>query len=205
MVTSPRQIVGTLRAARRPAPLRGVALAALALAVLLPACAGDPESSSGAVAQSNAIVPVTAAGLALRVAESGQEAVLINVWATFCVPCREEFPDLVRLQRELAGDGFRLLLVSADFDSDLGAVREFLDEQGVDFETYIKQESDMQFINGLHERWTGALPASFLYDGTGRLREFWQGKASYDDLRAEIVSILERDGVGPASTRGGNS
>ncbi len=149
------------------------------------------------------IVPVTAAGLHSRVREAGDGAVLVNVWATWCVPCREEFPDLVRLHRELSGEGFDLLLVSADFDTEIEEVRAFLADQGVDFETYQKHENDMQFIDGMNPEWSGALPASFLYDGSGTLRRFWQGRAAYEELRAEILSLLEPEGSNPSPQSGG--
>jgi thiol-disulfide isomerase/thioredoxin len=152
-----------------------------------------------------ALVPVTAADVMARVAASRGRPVLVNVWATWCAPCREEFPDLVRLERELSAEGFRLLLVSADFDTEVESVRRFLAEQGVDFETYLKQEDDLRFIDGLHKEWTGALPASFLFDGSGRLHRSWEGKASYDDLRAAIVSLLEQGGARDPNTGGEES
>ena len=45
--------------------------------------------------------------------------------------------------------------------------------------SYLKTGDDMEFIDRLEPRWTGALPATFIYDGGGSLRDFWEGKASY--------------------------
>ena len=99
------------------------------------------------------------------VREPGARAVLLNVWATWCGPCREEFPELVHLGRAYRPRGLRLVLVSADFADQAGAARDFLRRQGVDFTTFLKTGDDMKFIDRLEPRWTGALPATFVYDG----------------------------------------
>lgn len=138
-----------------------------------------------------ALVPADSARVLEEVRRPGAEAVLVNVWATWCTPCREEMPDLVRIHREWKGRGFRLVLVSGDFEEDEAAAREFLASVGVDFPTYLKNESDMAFIDALDARWSGALPATFLYDGRGNLREFWEGKADEATLRSRIARVLD--------------
>jgi thiol-disulfide isomerase/thioredoxin len=141
--------------------------------------------------------PVGAADLLALVREPGAKAVLVNIWATWCIPCREEFPDLLRLRREHGGRGLRLLLVSGDFDSEMPGVQQFLAGQGVDFPTYIKAGKDMEFIDGLERRWSGALPATFIYDGGGKLRHFWEDKASFDTLEQRVLEVMEAGGPGP--------
>ena len=135
------------------------------------------------------MTPVTAAGLNQAVTRAGAPVVLVNVWATWCGPCREEFPDLVRLERLWRGRGLKVLLVSADDEGDLPQVKRFLAERGVDFPTYLKAQKDMEFINGLDPRWSGALPATFLYDGTGRLRDFWEGKTTYALFEQKVRAV----------------
>jgi thiol-disulfide isomerase/thioredoxin len=132
-----------------------------------------------------------------EVNEPGAEVVLVNVWATWCAPCIEEMPDLLRLRREFREQGLRLILVSADFESARKQVRERLAGLGVDFETFRRAGKDMEFINALDERWSGALPASFVYDGEGRLRHFEQGRASYDEFRKLILDVMDGDGSRP--------
>jgi hypothetical protein len=97
----------------------------------------------------------------------------------------------VKLQRAYADRGFRLVFVSADFTDDLPAARRFLAEQGVDWRSYRKTGDDMQFIDSLDTRWSGALPGSFLYDRDGRLKAYWEGKATYAALEARLLSVLE--------------
>jgi thiol-disulfide isomerase/thioredoxin len=132
----------------------------------------------------------------------GARAVLVNVWATWCGPCREEFPDLLRLERELRDRGLRVVLVSADFDDQLPAVRRFLASHDVDFPSYIKTGDDMEFINRLEPRWSGALPATLIYDGAGTPRRFWEGMATYDTLRSRVLEVMA---AYDANTTGGSS
>jgi len=166
------------------------AAAALAVTLLLSSCE-KPKPSPSRVEAAPSIQPADAPAVLAAVRAPGAKAVVLNVWATWCEPCREEFPDLVRLGHEYASKGVRLVLVSGDFDSEKPAVTKFLTDQGVDFASYIKSGGDMQFINGLNPKWTGALPATFVYDGQGRLRDFWEGKASYSKMEERLRNVLE--------------
>ena len=79
--------------------------------------------------------------------------------------------------------------VSADFEDALPEAQAFLAKQGVAV-SYLKQEKDNVFIPAFHEDWTGALPATLLYDADGEVRDFWEGKTTYDELRARVEAIL---------------
>ena len=125
-----------------------------------------------------------------RIRQTENQVVLLNVWATWCQPCREEFPDLLRLYQNYRGEGFKLILVSADFPSELSKAKQFLAQHKVEFQTYLKQGDDMEFINGLHNEWSGALPATFIYDRRNELVDFWQGKASYEQLEQAVIQHL---------------
>lgn len=150
------------------------------------------DSTRGAFGISDSVVvrPATAEQLLAVVGAPGARVVLLNVWATWCTPCREEFPDILRIEREYRQRGLRLVLVSGDFDSELPAVKQFLAAHAVDVPTYLKQGDDMRFINGLDARWSGALPATLLYDGAGRRLWFHEGKTSYDTLKTRIDDAL---------------
>jgi thiol-disulfide isomerase/thioredoxin len=157
--------------------------------------AASPGAASG-IADSAVVRPATADQLLSVVGAPGARVVLLNVWATWCTPCREEFPDLLRIEREFRPRGLRLVLVSGDFDSELPAVKQFLAAHGVEFLTYLKQGDDMHFINGLDARWSGALPATLLYDGAGHRLWFHEGKMTYDTLKTRIDQALAAP-VGP--------
>src|SRR3954468_1150672 len=62
----------------------------------------------------------------------GAQAVLVNVWATWCEPCREEMPELVIFYRDNRGQGLRLVLISADDDDQRAEVARVLTALGFD-------------------------------------------------------------------------
>lgn len=138
--------------------------------------------------------PATASEILDATRGSGSQAVLVNVWATWCAPCRAEFPDLVRLHRDYRGRGLALVLVSADFEEQLPEARAFLAKSGVDFPSFYKVGDDMQFINTLNPKWTGALPATFIYDSEGRQRYFQEGRGTYKEFEKQVLEVLNSKG-----------
>jgi thiol-disulfide isomerase/thioredoxin len=134
--------------------------------------------------------PAGAGGVLAEVKKPGAAAVLVNVWATWCAPCREEFPDLLHVARDLAPRGLRLVLVSVDFPGDELVARNFLTSQGVDFPTFLRTGKDETFVQELEEQWSGAIPATFLYDASGKLVRFWEGKASYPVIKKRAQEAL---------------
>ena len=138
------------------------------------------------------IVPAKLDTVLEEIRRPGARAVLVNVWATWCDPCREEMPDIIRVYRQRKADGLRLVLVSADDEDELPEAQKFLAAQGVTFPSFLKQGADDAFINGLEPRWTGALPASFLFDSRGRLVQFWPGPITSDQLTTKLDELLKR-------------
>jgi len=160
-------------------------LAAAGIALASSAPAGGAARRQGPV-----IRPATPRQILAAVRAPGARAVVLNVWATWCVPCREEFPDVMRVVSAYRGRGLRPVLVSADFDDQVPAARRFLREHGVDFPSYLKSGDDMEFINALSPRWSGALPATFVYDAGGRLEYFHEGRVPPLELERAVRRAL---------------
>src|SRR5271156_5994613 len=133
------------------------------LAALLVSCGAGKHVS----VEDEHVTPVTSADVQRLIHEPGAKAVLVNMWATWCWPCQEEFPGLVRVAEKYSGQGLRTILVSADDTDQVAAVKAFLAKEGVDFPAYIKAEKDQAFIDGMDKQWTGALPTMFIFDGSG--------------------------------------
>ena len=164
---------------------------AVSLAAALAAGCGAPADRGGsAVAAEPTLRAATAAQVLEAARAPGTKAALINVWATWCQPCVEEFPDLVKLHRTYAGRGLRLVLVSADFEEQRESVAAFLKRQGASFPSYLKDQKDEDFIDGIDARWSGALPASFIVDRSGAIVDYWEGKRSYAALEAKLAPLL---------------
>ena len=176
-----------------PRAIRGwIALAACA------ACAATCATTIGVRAESrgretpSAPAPRTVAigELIDAVSDHPSRVVAVNVWATWCVPCREEFPDLLKFRAATDRADFDLVLVSTDFDLEEDGTVEFLTEMGVDFPSYLKEGDDQAFIDGLSPDWTGALPATVWFvDGT-RV-ETHEGKIDYSTMEASLDRWLE--------------
>jgi thiol-disulfide isomerase/thioredoxin len=117
---------------------------------------------------------------------------LLNMWATWCVPCIEEFPEILRLRADYIDSDLVVHFVSLDrIRSRDTHVRPFLARMGVDFETYLKKQgNDEAFINALSDQWSGALPATFIVDRSGKLQHLLVGEQTLDDLRRLVIPLL---------------
>ncbi len=133
-----------------------------------------------------------AKGLANAVAKRKGDVVLVNFWATWCVPCREEFPDLARLERAWRGKGLAVLGVSIDSAKDLPAVDKFLAKTKPDFPNYRKASGgdDQVFIESVDEKWGGELPFTVLYARDGKKTKVLSGKQSYADFESAVKALL---------------
>jgi thiol-disulfide isomerase/thioredoxin len=149
-----------------------------------------PASSAPASGPVVEIVSADLPAIMNAVRAPGAKAVLLNIWASWCEPCREEMPGLLRYHREHKAAGLRLVLVSADGKAGQRDAEEFLAKLGVDFRSYIKVGDDMDFINALDRRWDGTIPASFAYDHAGKPFAFWSGQVTYQELERKLDPIL---------------
>ena len=119
----------------------------------------------------------------------GEKAVLLNVWATTCAPCVEEFPMIVTLGNEIKD--LEVVFVSADFDDQLGEVKSYLNEQKVIGVSFIKNEKDQPFINGIHPEWSGSLPFTILFGkNSGEIVSYWEGKEQESKFRKHILLAI---------------
>jgi thiol-disulfide isomerase/thioredoxin len=130
----------------------------------------------------------------LRVGEARERPLLVNFWATWCGPCREEFPDLVKLRGRYAADHLDFALVSLDDISDIEtAVPDFLLESGAaSLPAYLLHaDDDGAAINLVDPTWAGELPATFLYDRSGHIVFKHKGRIKPAELQAAIDKTLD--------------
>jgi thiol-disulfide isomerase/thioredoxin len=116
---------------------------------------------------------------------------LVNFWATWCEPCREEFPAIVKLYQNYRGGGLSVVAISMDEPESVPAIQEFLKSQGAQFGSYRHNFRDFAaLIDTINPRWGGGIPASFLYDPQGRLVSSWQGATNYEEFESAVVPLL---------------
>jgi thiol-disulfide isomerase/thioredoxin len=122
---------------------------------------------------------------------SGGKPLLVNFWATWCGPCREEFPDLVKIDAEYRGK-IDFFTVSLDFIEDINTeVPKFLSEMKAEMPTYLLTSADENtLISSITKDWSGALPFTVLYNEKGEITYLRQGKVSYETLKGEIEKTL---------------
>ena len=118
--------------------------------------------------------------------------VLVNFWATWCPPCRKEYPALVEVARKHAGDGLVVIGVSMDEDADINLVRRFLAEHKPEFVNYRQKPRTFDtFVKAVDPGWRGTLPTTFLYDREGRILRRAVGeqtRESFEKLVAELLA-----------------
>ncbi|MGZ8377483.1 MAG: TlpA disulfide reductase family protein [Gemmatirosa sp.] len=121
--------------------------------------------------------------------------VLLNVWATWCPPCREEMPSMQALHRDFASRGFKVVAVSIDEAGAEQKVRDFVKEFGLTFEVLHDPAGAIQKLYA-----TTGVPENFVIgaDGTVRKKAYAQDWNSPEN-RALIARLLDEAGA-PAGT-----
>jgi thiol-disulfide isomerase/thioredoxin len=124
-------------------------------------------------------------------AHAGQDVVLVNFWATHCSPCIEEMPYILELEQEYKNQGFKVYFVSNDWLDRKNAVFKFLINIGVRGISFLTDElDDNEFINNVHEDWSGALPFTLVFDRKGKLVDYWQNKKTKEFFESAINKAL---------------
>lgn len=137
------------------------------------------------------LVPLDEQAFGRLVAHHRGKVLLVDFWATWCAPCREEMPKLVSLYSSERERNIDLVTISCDEPEQTGDATEFLQKQGAPAPFYIKRaKNDDHFINAIDPKWSGALPALFLFNRKGQKVRSFVGETDMNQLKASIKTLL---------------
>lgn len=118
------------------------------------------------------------------------KVLLLNMWATWCAPCKAEMPHLVQLQREHAADG--LVVLGLSFDKTEEAHREGVKELNLNFPSVLAKDTEVQeFLKQLEP--VEAIPVTIIVDRQGRIVERLDGAADLEKFRQLLAPYLKAE------------
>jgi thiol-disulfide isomerase/thioredoxin len=129
--------------------------------------------------------PMAAGSTPKTLADYRGEVVLLNVWATWCGPCRIEMPSMQRLEEQLGPKGLKIVAVSVDVAGMENAINAFTEDMKLSFEILHNPAGDIQRIYQ-----TTGVPETFIIGRDGRLRRRVIGADTWDS--PANVAYLER-------------
>ena len=136
---------------------------------------------------------IDAAGYAKMVEQYRGKPLLVTFWATWCEPCRDEYPMLNELAKQYAPQGLKVVGVDLDQDGDLILMRRFLVRYKPIFPNYRKKQGgEDAFVQAVQPGWSGSIPASFFYAKDGNRVGSFVGAGSREKYEAAIRMLLSK-------------
>lgn len=174
------------------------AIIPIALCIMLVSLAAPAQKRKGRAAKPRTPAPVVSPidtdALKGLLTQQRERPLLVNFWATFCDPCRDEFPDLVKIDRQYRPHDIEFVTVSLDDMSEIkNEVPKFLNSMKAKMPAYLLNVNDPEpAINLVDPRWQGDLPATFLYNEKGEVVYKHIGRVKPDELREAIEKVVKK-------------
>ena len=178
------------------------AVVSITLCILLVSLAAPAQKRKGGARKPRkpvaVVSPIDTEALKGLLTQQREHPLLVNFWATFCDPCRDEFPDLVKIDKDYRPRSLEFVTVSLDDFSDIKTgVPKFLDSMKAKMPAYLLNVSDPEpAINLLDPRWQGDLPATFLFNEKGEVVYKHIGRVNTAELRQAIEKAVSKKGDG---------
>ena len=121
-----------------------------------------------------------------------KKPLIVNFWATWCIPCIEELPYFLEEYNSHKKDSLQLLLVSMDFKEEFpGTVVKFAKKRKITAPILWLDETNADFFcPKIDSSWGGAIPASVFINPKTGYRRFYEEQMSHEQLKKEIMAIL---------------
>ena len=142
---------------------------------------------------------VDVAGYRQLLAKYKGKPLVVNFWATWCEPCRDEYPRMVELAKEFKPQGVSVIGVDMDDESDMNLVRRFIARTQPQFPNYRQKPGiDLDaFYDGVNPEWKGTMPQTIFYGRDGQILGFFLGSRPQPVFEQAFRATL-----GPASSGG---
>lgn len=150
--------------------------------------------SYSTISISQTVTPITEILLDSLISNRNGNILLLNIWATWCEPCKEEFPDLIKLSSEYKNKKVQIVTISVDYPDEVTEkIIPFLNSSPVPFTTYVADfPSQDSLINKFNPEWSGAVPATIIFDSNGIQRKFLLGKQSFQQFKNDVDDLLQQ-------------
>lgn len=169
---------------------------AVSFCLVLASFAAPAQKKKGRPAkeQQPVVSAIDTEALKTLLTEQRERPLLVNFWATWCDPCRDEFPDLVKIDSEYRPHALDFVTVSLDDFSEIkNEVPKFLGSMKATMPAYLLNVPDPEpAINAVDPRWQGSLPATFLYNAKGEVVYKHIGRVDPNELRAAIDKLVKK-------------
>jgi thiol-disulfide isomerase/thioredoxin len=158
---------------------------------------GGAKTAPQPAAAAPVVTTIDTNGLKTLVTQPRERPLLVNFWATFCDPCRDEFPDLVKIDKDYRPQSLDFITVSLDDVTDIKTeVPKFLEAMKATMPAYLLDVNDPEpAIKLMDPRWSGALPATFLYNEKGEEVFKHYGRVDPTELRTAIEKLVKKGDV----------
>ena len=170
----------------------------VALCILLVGFSVPAQRKKGYARKPNKPLPVVSAidtdALKGLITQQRERPLLVNFWATFCDPCRDEFPELVKIDKDYGPQSLEFVTVSLDDMSDIKtSVPQFLSSMKATMPAYLLNVMDPEAaINFIDVKWRGDLPATYLYNEKGEVVYKHIGRVNTAELREAIEKVVKK-------------
>lgn len=154
--------------------------------------ASPVHTGAAMAAEAPATQPIAAADFRGALQKQQGKVLVVNFWATWCVPCLREVPDLLKLEAEFASRGVRLIGVAVDDPSPGAAqVEQFRRKYFPAFLTYARTGPEMdELASVIDPAWNEVVPTTYIIDRRGKAVTRIQGKKSLEEFRAALEKAL---------------
>jgi thiol-disulfide isomerase/thioredoxin len=166
--------------------IAGVAIIALGAGLYFGMGARSPDPEPGAAAAINGLALPDADGKERRIDEWRGKVVVVNFWATWCAPCREEMPEFMKAQRELGPKGLQFVGIAVD---QADKVKQYADEIALNYPTLVGGFGAMELSKTLGNTLM-ALPFTVVLDRKGAIAHTQLGILKPDKLDAIVKQLL---------------